>query len=66
MLDAPDSVPVEVEVLEAAQAVERARAQLLQAVVVEQQGAEPVQVPQNAILDVFNLVEPQVPGQIHT
>lgn len=63
MFNVPDAIPVEVEVLEAAQTMERARAQLLQVIVVEQQGAEPVQVPQHAILDVLNLVEPQVPEQ---
>lgn len=63
LVDVLYAVAVQVQVLEPAQPVERARAQLSQPVVVEEQRAQGVQVCQHARLDVLDLIEPQVPAQ---
>lgn len=63
LFDVLDAVPVQVKVLEPAQAVEDAFTQLLQAVVVEEEGAQRVQMRQHSWWDIGDLVEAKVPAQ---
>lgn len=60
LLDVLDAVPVQVQVLELAESIEGAGDQFSKPVVVEQQGAQRMQVGQHSRLYVADLIEAKV------
>lgn len=59
-VDVVDSVPVEVEVLEPSQAIEGTRAELTELVIVQQEGAQLLQVFQLSGDQLTNVIEAEI------